>query len=191
MRRTRNVAWGCLVVLLTVVSCNSKGTQPNDGGPNLLSNGSFEDKGNPSLAGWKLIDSALISLKPEAPPMGGSYCLSMGAGWIPERCYAWAQVPGVQAGDILVVSATGREWQGGMLRGGLGLIVGPSSRLPRNFVRDGLSFPVSSWSSVSMVDTVFPGPSDTVWVVLYGPTCELCQDAPTRFDLVSVRRLID
>ena len=188
MRAAGHLVFWYIFAALSIGSCGSKGTKPDDDHPNLLLNGSFEVDGNPSLAGWAGIDSVLISLSPEAPPGGGIYCLTLGTSWLPPSSVVWALIPGVKAGEVLVLSATVRTpvWGNG---GALALTVGPTPwQWPPRVHGKGLTFNNTSWSSLSVVDTVSLGPVDSVWVVLQGPACEVCIGGPAQFDLISVRR---
>src|SRR4029450_7551059 len=95
-------------------------------------------------------------------------------------------VLGVSSGDVLRLSAFVRavDAEGG---GSIALSVGPSYGLRLNRGKWAHSSS-TSWTRLSVQDTVVRAPGDTVWVALSSFHTEITR-RQGRFDLVSLRRI--
>ena len=130
---------------------------------NLLPNGSFESGGRPTLEGWRVNNGALTSLVAEPAPGGGNWSLELEADWAPTSGYITAPIPDLRNGDVLQLSAYLRalSTDGG---GAIGIAVGKSYELAQHFKH--VESTDTSWTQVSLQDTVSIAEGDTVWVVL-------------------------
>lgn len=184
MRFKTRLAFLCLLLITIHSGCDSKNTNSDcDGGTigihgNLVPNSSFESRGEPSMNGWQFSERYPPRILADAPDSGGCYSLGIGAGWIPMRGSAWASISGIQSGEVLRLSASVK---GGS---GIGLTAKPQPSMDGGkwiFSSD------SSWTKLTIVDTVSLEPGAPVYVVLVGPTCEVCLETG-QFDLVTLVR---
>jgi hypothetical protein len=127
----------------------------------------------------------LASLSNDAPMGGGNWSLELTSDGLPSTGFAYASVNGVQSGDILRLStfirATGTPGGGGTIQ----IRVGPSLWLG---VGKSSSSNDTTWTRVTVSDTVALGSGDSVWVVLSASADELLA-RKGRFDLVQLDRL--
>jgi hypothetical protein len=152
----------------------------------LILDGSFERDGEPTLKGWRITNPSVTTLIREPAPGGGEWSLALEADWAPTTGYVTMPIPGVRDGDVLRLSAFVRavDAEGG---GSIALSVGPSYGLRLN--RAKWSYASStSWTRLSVQDTVLLAPGDTVWVALSSFHTEITR-RQGRFDLVSLRRI--
>ena len=187
----RHVILG-VVLPFASLGCVSRNTNSDcDGGTitdptNLITNSSFESAGNPSMDGWVVIQGPLAPfLLADAPDGGGCYSLAFAPGQPPSGGVVWTSIPGIQSGDVLRLSASVRVRKYGWAS------IGLTTELPPNqkhgaWVASG----DTAWATVVVVDTVSLEVGDTVYVVLAGPSCELCigTDGTGQFDLISLTR---
>ena len=152
----------------------------------LIRDGSFERDGLPTLKGWRITNPAVTTLVREAAPGGGEWSLALEADWAPTTGYVTMPIPGVRDGDVLQLSAFVRavDAEGG---GSIALSVGPSYGLTLNRAK-WASASSTSWTRLSVQDTVSLAPGDTVWAALSSFHTEITR-RQGRFDLVSLRRL--
>ena len=152
----------------------------------LIFDGSFEHDGQPTLDGWRITNASVTTLVPEPAPGGGEWSLGLEADWAPTTGYVTMPIPGIRDGEVLRLSAFVRavDQDGG---GSITLSVGPSYGLQRNRAKC-TSTSSTSWTYLSVQDTVSLGPGDTVWVALSSPNTEITR-RQGRFDLVSLRRI--
>jgi len=148
---------------------------------NLITNGSFEVNGQPSLAGWVVQTPALTSVVPGGAPGAGQWALRLNADWLPAAGVVRAPLPGVQDGEVLALSAWIRAigQQGGgfmFLESGHWLSPAAGSRDP-------------DWKQVALTVTVSVAPGDSLWLVLSAPGVEVVSE-PTAglFDGVVAQR---
>jgi hypothetical protein len=183
------IAGAVVLLILAIGGCSDSSTNPRLDGENLLTNGSFEIEGQPSLAGWSNFDSTIAGIASEAAPGGGDYSLEIGTSWLPPTGIVWTYVPDAHDGDILSLSAMARVLGGENLPAVLAISVGGQPGWIGWNNGKSTSFSNSEWTQVSLLDTLSLTPSDSVWVVLVGPGCEVCWGGTAYFDLVRVERM--
>ena len=152
----------------------------------LILDGSFERDGKPTLNGWRITNPTVTTLVREPAPGGGEWSLALEADWAPTTGYVTMPILRVRDGDVLRLSAFVRavDAEGG---GSIALSVGPSYGLRLN--RGKWAYASStSWTLLSVQDTVSLAPGDTVWVALSSFHTEITR-RQGRFDLVSLRRI--
>lgn len=177
------------VVLLALLqlSCTKSvvGPIPQPTAEELILNGSFERDGVPTLEGWRITNPMVTTLVREPAPDGGEWSLALEADWAPTTGIVTMPILGVRDGDVLRLSAFVRavDAEGG---GSIALEVGQSygHRLNRTKMAWASS---TSWTRLSIRDTVSLAPGDTVWVALSSFHTEVTR-RQGRFDLVSLRR---
>lgn len=167
------------------VSCNSKGTEAVDE-PNLLSNGSFEVDGKPTFSGWTPGDSILVAVVAQPAPHSGLYSLQLTADWAPTLGYVRATIPELQDGDIVRLGAYVRalDSDGG---GSISVNAGDAAALIPSHRK--LEYTTStSWTYLTVTDTLSVDPGDSVWVELSSPATEIVPRVGL-FDQVTLVRL--
>lgn len=152
----------------------------------LILDGSFERDGEPTLEGWRITNPSVTTLVPEPSPGGGRWSLGLEADWAPTTGFVTRPIPGIRDGDVLRLSAFVRavDAEGG---GSIALLVGPSYGLGLNRAKRAYASS-TSWTRLSVQDTVLLAPGDTVWVALSSFHTEITR-RQGRFDLVSLRRI--
>jgi hypothetical protein len=185
----RFVAGAAALLLCAIGACSDSSTNPETDGQNLLANGSFETDGQPSFAGWSSLDSTIVGIASEPAPGGGDYSLGIGTSWLPPTGVVWTHVPDAHDGDILSLSATVRVSGSQNLPGMLAISVGSQPDWFRGDSNKWTSFNAPEWTQVSLLDTLSMTTTDSVWVVLVGPGCEVCWGGTAYFDLVRLERL--
>ena len=144
---------------------------------------SFERDGQPTLEGWRITNPSLTSLVPDPAPGGGEWSLQLDADWAPTTGFVTVPLPQIRDGDVLRLSAFVRavDAEGGAV---IGLRVGPSFGGRAKWAYSG----GTSWTRLSVQDTVSLAPGDTVWVVLSSPHTEITR-RQGRFDRVELMRI--
>jgi hypothetical protein len=146
---------------------------------------SFERDSQPTLEGWRIANPSLTSLVREPAPGGGKWSLGLEADWAPTTGFIFRPILGISDGDVLRLTALVRavDAEGG---GSIALSVGPThwgrSRTKWAFTAS------TSWTTLSVQDTISLEPGDTVWVALSSPNTEITQ-RQGRFDLVTLERM--
>ncbi len=165
-----------LLTLLSVTTC-SKSPAGVDFGEILLQNGSFEIHGRGSLDGWSFGNRDLAELVEDAAPNGGNWSLQLAADWAPTSGFAFQSVTGLAPGSIVRLSAFVR---GVGPSGGCGIL----ELTYHGRTRSARSC-TTSWTRISVVDTLVSTEPDTLWVRLSSPVTEV---VPFRqqFDLVKL-----
>lgn len=174
--------------LLTLqLSCSKSVVGPIPAPPGeLIFDGSFERDRQPTLEGWRIANPSVTTLVPEPAPGGGEWSLGLEADWAPTTGYVTMPIPGIRDGDVLRLSAFVRavDADGG---GSITLSVGPSYGFRQNRAKRAATSS-TTWTYLSVQDTVSLGPGDTVWVALSSFDTEITR-RQGRFDLVSLRRI--
>jgi hypothetical protein len=152
---------------------------PNTG--NLLSNGTFERNGQPTLRGWQVANPALTSLVFEPAPGDGSWALKLDADWLPPSGFVRAAVGGVQNGETLRLSARMRAV--GMPGGGMMYLTSGTWSSERAWSSD------PEWNRVSLTTTASTSAGDSLWVVLSALGAEITVGGAGLFDDVVLERL--
>jgi hypothetical protein len=152
-----------LSAVLSCVSPRRKGPEPEPV-VNLLSNGSFEIDGQPSMEGWWPRNPPRVFIVSQPSPDGGRFSLLLHQEGHDPFVYVVANVTEVCPVGIYRLSVSGKapiHWGGGSAF----IEVSPSSRRPTPDSTV-LTFLDSMWTR--SVDTFFvtPGVDDSVWVVL-------------------------
>jgi hypothetical protein len=179
-------AFAAVLLALVLPSCAKPVVGPiPQPAEELILDGSFEHNGEPTLDGWRITNSSVTTLVREPAPGGGEWSLGLEADWAPTTGFVTMPVLGVRDGDVLRLSAFVRavDAEGG---GSIALSVGPSYGL-RNRAKWAHSSS-TSWTRLSVQDTVLLTPGDTVWVALSSFQTEITR-RQGRFDLVSLRRI--
>ncbi len=132
------------------------------GAPDLISNGSFETLGGPSLAGWEQGNPELTAFASPGAPGGGDWSLQLEVDWAPSTAFVTQRIEGLRDGDIIELRADvkGVGQFGG---GSLSLVVGdaPWSAPAKSAVSSS-----GTWTTLSVVDTLELDAGDSVWVKL-------------------------
>jgi len=178
-------AFAVALLTTTQLSCSEKVVAPSQPPTDQLPfEWSFEQDGQPTLEGWRIGNPSLTTLVREPAPGGGEWSLGLAADWAPTTGFIFRPMLGVRNGDILQLSAFVRAF--GQSGGGfIVLSVGPDSRQGRGKWAGSAS---TSWTQLSVQDTVSLAPGDTVWVTLSSPNTEVAA-RQGRFDLVELRRI--
>ena len=149
---------------------------------------SFEQDGQPTLDDWRVTNPSLTSLVPEAAPGGGKWSLELTADWAPTTGFVTLPIPGIHDGDVLQLSAfvraVGPEG-GGLIGLAVGKAVGPGYQWHH---AKWMGTTSTSWTNLSVQDTVSLSPDDTMWVVLSSPNTEITRRVG-RFDRVALTRV--
>jgi hypothetical protein len=179
--------FAALFLALLQMSCSKSvvGPIPGPADATLLDE-SFERDGQPTLQGWRIANPSVTTLVPEPGPGGGGWSLGLEADWTPTSGLVIRPIPGIQDGDVLRLSALVRavDAAGG---GTIILSVGPRYGLRGNRVK-WASAASTSWTHLSVQDTVTLPPGDTVWVTLSSFHTEFIR-RQGRFDLVTLKRI--
>jgi hypothetical protein len=180
-------AFAAALLALIQPSCSKSVVGPTpQTAEDLIQDGSFERNGEPTLEGWRITNPSLTTLVREPAPGGGEWSLALDADWAPTTGYVTMPISGVGNADVLRLSAFVRavDAEGG---GSIGLSVGSSYGLRLN--RAKWAYATStSWTRLSVQDTVLLSPGDTVWVALSSFNTEIIRRRGL-FDLVSLRRI--
>lgn len=186
-RMSTATAIAAALLALTQVSCSTSTVRPivrSD--EELISNGSFERSGQPTLDGWRITNPSVTTLELESAPGRGVWSLGLEADWAPTTGFVSAPIPGIHNGDVLRLSAYVRAVDadgGGAIELAVGpLLYGHGTRIKR------ASTTSTSWTLLSVQDTVSLTAGDTVWVALSSLHTEITR-RQGRFDGVSLRRL--
>lgn len=173
-----------LLVAATVSGCGNSSTRPRaPTWEDVLPNGSFERAGRPTLDGWRAVSAPLATFVHEAPAGGGDWCLKLSADWAPTSGVVYAKIPELRSGDVLRLAASVRavNREGG---GSIEIAVGKNSWQ----VRKVASSADTSWTTLSIVDTLALAETDSVWVRLSSFPTEI-SSREGLFDLVKLERL--
>ena len=172
------------VCALFLSGCEESIVQPPQEEPTLMLSSSFEKEGNPTLEGWRPANSFLTSFASDTPPGGGSWSLKLDADWAPTTGFVYAALPGIHSADIIQLSAYVKalgDTGGGSVEIRTGSTVWSAAGKM-------VSINDTSWTRISVVDTVAIGEGDSVWVVLSSLHTELVSRTGL-FDLVSVGKI--
>ena len=163
-----------LVFLLVRCADSSVESKPDN---NLISNGSFEFNGTPTLDGWRFGNEQLAELVKQAPPKGGNWSLQLTSDWAPTTGFAYTPVTKVRNGDVVKLSAFIRT-----NGGNASIALSYNSYLKSAFTRD------TVWTQISVTDTLSLAQGDTLWVILSSPITEIVWYRQL-FDLVKLEKL--
>lgn len=181
------VPYAALLLGLLQMSCSKSVVGPIPGpAKGSILDESFERDGRPTLEGWRVVNPSVTILVPEPAPGGGEWSLGLEADWAPTTGLVTRPIPGIQDGDVLRLSAFVRavDMDGG---GSISLSVGPRYGLRGNRVKRAFAAS-TSWTLVSIQDTVPLAPGDSVWVTLSSFHTEVTR-RQGRFDLVWLRHI--
>ena len=190
MNAAKRMTWNFMLMTWVaaasfLASCSSKSTKPVEE-ENLLSNGSFEVDGEPTLSGWTPANSNLAEVVSQPAPGGGDYSLQLSADWFPTSGFVTSVVPELHDGDIVLLSADVRA-VGSSGGGSIGVYAGHPARIVSSHSKTEITYD-TSWSLLSLTDTLTLGTSDSVWVKLSSLNTEIEQRIG-QFDRVSLVRL--
>ena len=178
-------AFALALFVPVLLSCDGSVMRPTSRpGEERIVDWGFERNGTPTLEGWRVANPSLATVVPEPAPAGGLWSLALEADWAPTSGFVFHPIPGIRDGDVLRLSAFVRavDASGGGL---IGLSVGPTYRWS---VTRWAGTASTSWTRLSVQDTVSLGPGDTVWVALSSPHTEV-KRREGRFDLVTLTRI--
>jgi hypothetical protein len=158
----------CLICL-SVLFLGCESTSRPDREETLISNGSFEKKGKPSLEGWEILNPTLAQSENEGGPGGGSWSIKLTADWAPTSAVVWQKIDGVKNGDVLTLSSyvKARPDGGGIMK----LVCGPHAQLPSR--ERWVTSDSTGWVKVAVTDTLSLAEGEFVWVVLSSHHTEL------------------
>jgi hypothetical protein len=169
-------------MVLVCTSCDDSGNNPTRATrPNLIHNSSFEYRGAPTMIGWATLRDSVAKVISGEAPEGGRYVLEIGTRVPNFSRFAWTLIPDIRDGDIVTASTLAKGV------GSIQIFVGgpPGSESGRGPWKQSTSL---DWNTIQVIDTMQLVPDDSVWVVLYGPSCEFCYGEFAQFDLVHVTR---
>jgi hypothetical protein len=154
---------------------------------NLLTNGSFEMNGAPSLQGWKAstADTSFVNFSSDVPPQSGSFSVRLRNEWVfPGSLWQGMRVP--SGTHRYRLSAFGRVIPIGMRAGGRVeiLVKRASSWMTSKY----LSLPGPAWTPLSLVDTLTTVSGDSIAILLSGSAGQH-DFGYALFDLVRFERL--
>ena len=163
----RNISGVIFIITLSFIYFNCTTGVDFISDVNLVSNGSFEIGGQPSLAGWNIYspDSSAVTFSSDVPPWGGSYSVRLMNQWIRP---GWIQTMIVALPDTHVyrLSAFGKLSPGYYPSYGQ---VWLSLHKPDTILHvSDLYFYDTSWISKSIVDTLMIAPGDSVEIAIRG-----------------------
>lgn len=77
-----NIVWIFIAIILVIQGCSGEDNSVNPPVVDkILFNTSFEENGQPSSKGWKIISGLTNNFSTDVPDSGGSYSLMLEAGW--------------------------------------------------------------------------------------------------------------
>ena len=168
-RRSSTLVTALCLSCLALLSLGCESSSKPERQKNLISNGSFESRGHPSLAGWELLNPSLAQSEHEGGPGGGSWSLKLTADWAPTTAVAWQKVEGVMSGDVLTLTSFVKARPGG---GGTMMLASGSH--PQQPARQrSVSSDSTAWVRLALTDTLSLSEGDAVWVVLSSHHTEL------------------
>ena len=177
------------VISLALLGCSKSENQiinpPSDN--NLFVNGSFEIGGASSLQGWQMntSDTAFINFSTDAPIGGGSFSLRLRNEWT---------FPGAVWQTIVTSSGTHRyrlSASGKVLRSGVSADGWMSIAIKQAgtwSTTKSFSFYDTSWTEITILDTLTTASGDTLRVSLSGGGTQF-SFGHTLFDLVQFQKL--
>jgi hypothetical protein len=171
------------LILTFSISCNDSGTEPLTDGE-MIKNGSFEFNDIPSLEWWELGNRDFAELVNDAPPEGGNWSLRLTSDGSPTSSYAYTNVSGVKSGDVLLLSA---YIKAGGFDGGGSIDLRTGQFFTITETDKSVSSGDTSWTQISLVDTIDLNSGDSVWVVLSSLHTQITQRSGL-FDLVKIER---
>ena len=177
-----------LVALLFVSCSNSHDSviSPPISDNNLLSNGSFELNGVPSLQGWRSVftDTATVSFSTDVPTNGGSFSLRLKNEWSFAGRIA-AVVPAPVGMHRYRLSAWVKCMPYPYANGSMSLsLESPDSILSIKY----FYFADTVWTGISLVDTLSATVGDTLFVGLSGDIHQFAAGY-SFFDLCKLEKL--
>jgi hypothetical protein len=155
----------CILGTVIVVNSCTNSTEPRLYPVSLVSNPSFEISGNPTLDGWKILDSTSVRLVEDTPSAGGRWSLRLEASAFPGSA-AYTKVPASQGRHRYRSSFWCKR--AGVTLGSAGIFFLPhdTSSMLLNFL------PVHDtvWTFHSFLDTVNANAGDSLRIILVGGT---------------------
>jgi hypothetical protein len=152
------------------------------GDENLLINSSFEINGEPSLHGWVVSQPAAVHFSENTPPMGGSWSVAMGPGWIPMVYFISETIAAPEGTHRYTLSFWAKKRDvGGWAEF---ILKQPDSSI----VCKTMLVPDSTWTFYSLLDTVSANDGDSLTIKLTGGWSELA-GGETFYDLVRLEKL--
>jgi len=170
-----------ICALFLVVGCEPISVEIPPYTPVKIENNSFEINGQPMLKGWRFGNVRLAESFYDAPDTGGVWSLKLSADWIPTSGYAYIPVNNIQDGDVIILSCYIKAL-GPTGGGSLQLRIGSS--LTNSFIKHA-DCTDTSWTLVSLRDSVALNENDSVWVVLSSFSTEIVPREGL-FDFVSL-----
>ena len=144
---------------------------------NLVPNPSFEVNGQPTLQFW-VADTFLTAFVQDTPPGGGTWSLRISPGWIPQEGYARMYVTGLSGVWILQLTVWIKSLNGWPGSASLGQWSKGGWVTNKKMFCDS-----TSWTQISIVDTLSLHPIDTVAIDLSAGVTEVAYGEDL-FDLV-------
>jgi hypothetical protein len=179
------------IVLFEVCACSKSEDQLTNplSHSGLLTNGSFELNGQPSLTGWTLSasDTAFVALSAEAPPGGGSFSLRLKNEWsFPGFVSQFVALsPGTHRYELTASARAKRSvspWDAG---GDMMILIkqGSSWTASKSY-----HFSDTTWVSAGLTDTLTAVQGDTVEIRLRG-NIDQFSFGYVYFDLITFEKL--
>lgn len=150
---------------------------------NLIPNSDFEINGQPTLQTW-IADSILTGFMQDTPPGGGKWSIWLSPGWMPRVGYARTYISGQSGIGVYRLTVWMKNingWEGSASFG---------RWAEENWVRMKQTYCDSStWTQISLADTLSLQTTDTIAVQLSAGWAELSAGR-TLFDLVRLERIL-
>ena len=151
---------------VVINSCNKSSDTvngpPSTPAENLLANSSFESNGNPSLLGWRCIDSSLVQFTHDTPNDGGTWAIQLETGWIHFPLYVSQTVAAPTGTHRYQISSWAKAF------GASGKFSLTFKRNDTLTLRKTLYVVDPGWTSRFFLDTLTTIAGDSLIVTLYG-----------------------
>jgi hypothetical protein len=163
----RNIQAIVFIIILSCINFNCSTGVESIPDLNLLSNGSFEINGHPSLAGWNIYwyDSSAVIFSNDVPPGGGSHSVRLVNRWVSS---GWIQTTIAALPDthIYRLSAYGKISPGYYPSyGWISLAMHKADTVLNEL---NLYFEDTSWVFESIIDTLKGFPGDSIEIHIRG-----------------------
>lgn len=166
MKKGLDILVAAAFATLFLASCSQSPISPNGSG-NLIQNSDLRSGNNPSLAGWKINDTAWVKVVANAPPGGGTWSLWLAPMFGPEPGgMARTFVTGQSGEGVYTLTCWERNFSGWYW----GSVSLAQFRGGREISYRSLDMKDTSWTEFTLEDTLFLQPSDTLGIELTAPS---------------------
>jgi hypothetical protein len=157
--------------------CNEDSITSPEIGENLITNPSFEENGNASLAGWIIAGDTLNQFTNEVPSGGGNWAVTINSVWISPLVNGIYTTVKLSPGTHIYRFTVFAKYQ--KVKGNSNLLI---VNRDTTIIRRSIQIVDTLWKQYSLIDTITAGGSDSLRVVLSGGSSQLLL-GKTFFDL--------